>query len=106
TTWNRTPPGPGRTCCCAMHWSARARWRLPRWRSGSASHSPPCGRAMDFSFLDEDIEVRSQELQMAASLIDSMTVEFDPSEYRDNYREALAELVNAKAEGRDLVQPE
>jgi DNA end-binding protein Ku len=43
---------------------------------------------------------------MAASLIDSMTVEFDPSEYRDNYREALAELVNAKAEGRDLVQPE
>src|ERR1039458_1720268 len=63
-------------------------------------------RAADFSFLDEDIEVRSQELQMAASLIDSMTVEFDPSEYRDNYREALAELVNAKAEGRDLVQPE
>src|ERR1039457_1449786 len=63
-------------------------------------------RAPAFGFLDDDIEVRSQELKMAASLIDSMTVEFDPSEYRDNYREALAELVNAKAEGRDLVQPE
>jgi DNA end-binding protein Ku len=59
-----------------------------------------------FSFLDEDIEVRSQELKMAASLIDSMTVDFDPDEYHDGYREALQELVNAKAEGREVVQPE
>ncbi len=59
-----------------------------------------------FPFLDEDIEVRSQELKMAASLIDSMTVDFDPDEYHDGYREALQELVNAKAEGREVVQPE
>ena len=58
-----------------------------------------------FAFLDDDIEVRSQELKMAASLIDSMTVDFDPEEYHDSYREALAELVAAKAEGRDVVQP-
>jgi DNA end-binding protein Ku len=59
-----------------------------------------------FAFLDDDIEVRSQELKMAASLIDSMTVDFDPGEYHDGYREALQELVNAKAEGREVVQPE
>jgi DNA end-binding protein Ku len=59
-----------------------------------------------FAFLDDDIEVRSQELKMAASLIDSMTVDFDPDEYHDGYREALQELVSAKAEGRDVVQPE
>jgi DNA end-binding protein Ku len=59
-----------------------------------------------FAFLDDDIEVRSQELKMAASLIDSMTVDFDPDEYHDRYREALQELVDAKAEGRDVVQPE
>jgi len=59
-----------------------------------------------FAFLDDDIEVRSQELKMAASLIDSMTVDFDPDEYHDGYREALQELVNAKAEGREVVQPE
>jgi DNA end-binding protein Ku len=59
-----------------------------------------------FAFLDDDIEVRSQELKMAASLIDSMTVDFDPEEYHDGYREALQELVSAKAEGRDVVQPE
>jgi DNA end-binding protein Ku len=59
-----------------------------------------------FPFLDEDIEVRSQELKMAASLIDSMTTDFDPSRYRDGYREALDELVAAKIQGRDVLRPE
>ena len=62
-------------------------------------------REPDFSFLDQDIEVRSQELKMAASLIESMTEEFDPAAHHDNYREALAELVAAKSEGRDVMQP-
>jgi DNA end-binding protein Ku len=62
-------------------------------------------RAADFGFLDEDVEVRSQELRMATSLIDSMTVDFDPGEYHDRYREALQELVQAKTEGREVVQP-
>jgi DNA end-binding protein Ku len=62
-------------------------------------------RGADFSFLDDDIEVRSQELRMATSLIDSMTVDFDPDEYHDRYREALQELVEAKTEGREVIQP-
>ncbi|HEY2288115.1 MAG TPA: Ku protein [Streptosporangiaceae bacterium] len=62
-------------------------------------------RGADFGFLDDDIEVRTQELRMATSLIDSMTVDFDPAEYHDRYREALQELVEAKTEGRDVVQP-
>jgi DNA end-binding protein Ku len=63
-------------------------------------------RTPAFGFLDEHVEVRSQELKMASSLIDSMTVDFDPGAYHDSYREALQELVNAKIEGRELVQPE
>jgi DNA end-binding protein Ku len=63
-------------------------------------------RVPSFPFLDDDIEVRAQELRMAASLIDSMTVDFDPDEYHDSYREALQELVNAKVEGREVIQPE
>jgi DNA end-binding protein Ku len=63
-------------------------------------------RSVDFPFLDDDIEVRPQELRMATSLIDSMTVDFDPEEYHDRYRAALEELVEAKIEGRDIVQPE
>jgi len=59
-----------------------------------------------FPFLDEDIETRPQELRMASSLIESMTVDFDPDEYHDSYREALLELVAAKSEGREVIQPE
>ncbi len=62
-------------------------------------------REPDFPFLDDDIDVRSQELKMAGSLIDSMTVDFDPSQYRDGYREALEELVAAKIQGRDVIRP-
>jgi DNA end-binding protein Ku len=63
-------------------------------------------RAPDFGFLNDDIEVRPQELRMAESLIDSMTVDFDPEEYHDSYREAVLELVAAKTEGREVLQPE
>jgi DNA end-binding protein Ku len=62
-------------------------------------------RAADFKFLDEDVDIRSQELKMAASLIDTMTEDFDPSLYKDTYREALEALVQAKIEGNELVRP-
>src|SRR5580692_4132594 len=62
-------------------------------------------RNPDFKFLDEDVEVRSQELKMAASLIDTMTEDFDPSLYKDAYREALEALVQAKIEGNEVVRP-
>ncbi len=63
-------------------------------------------RAAAFPFLDDAIEARPQEMRMASSLIESMTVDFDPTEYHDSYREALQELVAAKTEGREVVQPE
>jgi len=63
-------------------------------------------RVPDFPFLADNIEVRSQELRMAESLIESMTLDFDPDEYHDSYREALQELVTAKVEGREVMQPQ
>jgi DNA end-binding protein Ku len=63
-------------------------------------------RQPDFAFLDEDIEVRSQELKMAASLIDTMTEDFEPDQYKDAYREALEAVVQAKIEGNDIVRPD
>jgi DNA end-binding protein Ku len=62
-------------------------------------------RAADFGFLDEDVDIRTQELKMAASLIDTMTEDFDPSLYKDAYREALEALVQAKIEGNEVVRP-
>jgi DNA end-binding protein Ku len=63
-------------------------------------------RTPDFGFLDEDIEVRPQELAMASSLIDTLSGDFDPSMYSDSYREALQAVIDAKVEGREVVQPE
>jgi DNA end-binding protein Ku len=62
-------------------------------------------REPEFSFLDEDIEVRPQELTMAGSLIETLAGEFDPSQYTDRYREALEALIDAKVEGREVVAP-
>lgn len=58
-----------------------------------------------FGFLDEDIDVRPQELQMAQSLIDTMAGDFAPEQYGDNYREALQSLIDAKVAGREVVAP-
>ena len=63
-------------------------------------------REPDFSFLADSVDVRPQELRMASSLIESMTLDFDPDEYHDSYREALQEVVAAKVEGREIVQPQ
>lgn len=63
-------------------------------------------RAADFPFLEEDIDVRPQELRMAESLIETMVGDFDAGEYKDAYREALQEVIEAKVAGKELVAPE
>src|SRR5438270_2680166 len=61
-------------------------------------------RTPDFGFLDEDVTVRPQELQMAEALIGSMAGEFDPGEFTDDYTKAMTELLEAKQSGGE-VQP-
>ena len=62
-------------------------------------------RKPDFGFLDDDTDVRPQELAMAGSLIESMAADFEPDQYTDNYRAALQEVIDAKVAGREVVQP-
>jgi len=62
-------------------------------------------RRPDFAFLDEDVAVRPQELQMAEALISSMSGAFDPTEFTDDYREAMTALLEAKQSGGDVQQP-
>ena len=62
-------------------------------------------RAAEFPFLSEDIAVRPQEMEMAASLIASLSGDFDPTGYTDAYREAVEAVVQAKIEGREVVTP-
>jgi DNA end-binding protein Ku len=62
-------------------------------------------RTPDFAFLDEEVDVRPQELAMASSLIETLSGDFDPAQYSDSYREALQAVIDAKIEGREVVQP-
>ena len=58
-------------------------------------------READFEILQGEVEVRPQELQMAASLVESMAADFDPAQFSDSYTDALRELIAAKAEDGD-----
>ena len=60
-------------------------------------------RKPDFAFLDEDVQVRAPEQNMADSLVASMAGEFDADEYTDEYRAALQQVIDAKAEGRQVL---
>ena len=44
-------------------------------------------------------KVDDQELEMASQLIEQFRGEFDPSEYRDTYRDGLCEIIKAKRKG-------
>lgn len=47
----------------------------------------------------EDVEVKPAELAMAEQLIESLTEDFDPMKFEDDYRERVMELIQAKADG-------
>jgi DNA end-binding protein Ku len=51
-------------------------------------------------------KVAKREQEMAEQLIDSLSTEFDPTAYRDEYREQLMSLIERKAEGKEIVAPE
>jgi DNA end-binding protein Ku len=54
---------------------------------------------------EAEVEVKPAERAMAEQLIDAMAGEFDPSAYRDEYREALLEIIEAKAAGSEIAAP-
>jgi DNA end-binding protein Ku len=83
----------------------------------------PVGEALVMTTLNFDDEVVSQkeleglpgskqgasdrELRMAQQLIDSLATDWEPSQYKDTYRERVLDLVEQKAEGKEIVsQPE
>jgi DNA end-binding protein Ku len=51
----------------------------------------------------EQAEVGKREIEMAEQLIDSLTRDFDPTAYRDEYREKLLALIERKAEGKEVL---
>jgi len=50
--------------------------------------------------------VRKAEVEMAKSLVENLSAEFDPERYDDTYRSELLELIRTKAEGVPLPEPQ
>jgi DNA end-binding protein Ku len=55
---------------------------------------------------DKAPKVAKREQEMAEQLIDSLSTDFDPGAYRDEYREQLLALIERKAEGKEIVASE
>jgi DNA end-binding protein Ku len=61
---------------------------------------------LDDALPDKKPKVAKREQQMAEQLIDSLSTEFEPDRYKDEYREQLLALIEQKAEGKEIVAPE
>lgn len=48
-------------------------------------------------------EINEAELQMAKTLIGAMVKNFEPEQYKDEYREKLWEIIHGKIQGKDVV---
>jgi DNA end-binding protein Ku len=59
-------------------------------------------RPAQFDTLDKNVKIRPQELQMAQTLIENLTQPWNPDEYKDEYREALLEIIEKKAAGEQI----
>jgi DNA end-binding protein Ku len=55
----------------------------------------------------DDVEVNERELAMATQLVETLSGDFEPEKYHDEYREQVLELIDQKAAGQEIVaQPE
>ena len=59
--------------------------------------------ALDELSGDADVQTSERELAMAQQLIESLTSDFEPEKYRDEYRERVLDLIERKAQGETVV---
>jgi len=53
----------------------------------------------------EDVDVSPKELEMARQLVESLSVDFEPEKFHDDYRMAVLDLIDRKAAGEEVVAP-
>jgi DNA end-binding protein Ku len=56
--------------------------------------------------VDGDLAADDEQLKLAKSLIDSMSTKLDRIELKDQYGDALREMIEAKIEGKEIVTVE
>ncbi len=53
----------------------------------------------------DKVKPHENEVKMAVNLIQNLSADFDPSKYHNEYRQALWEMIEAKAAGKEMVSP-
>src|SRR5438477_1830592 len=61
--------------------------------------------AADREQIDSQAEPSERELEMARQLVDTLSAQFDPEKYHDEYREEVLALIERKAAGEEIVAP-
>ena len=51
----------------------------------------------------DDVDTSKREVEMARQLIDSLSSDWQPEKYHDTYRERVLELIEQKAQGKEIV---
>jgi DNA end-binding protein Ku len=62
-------------------------------------------RDPSFPILEEEPSARGQELEMAGRLVETLSADWHPEEFKDDYREALLLLIRDKVAGKKLEVP-
>jgi len=55
-------------------------------------------------FRTDTSAVKPKELELAKTLVESLEAPFEPDKYKDNYRENLLAMIQAKVEGKEVVE--
>jgi len=56
--------------------------------------------------ITQEIKLRPQEIKLAEQLVESLSEDFEPQQYRDTYQENLKALIEAKRQGKTIVEEE
>jgi DNA end-binding protein Ku len=52
----------------------------------------------------QDVKLRPQEIKLAEQLVESLSGDFKPQQYHDTYQQKLNALIDAKREGKTVVE--
>ena len=67
-------------------------------------HWPDEIRSTEDLDVPEDVKVSPAELKMAENLVNMMATDFEPAEYKDEYKQAVLKLVEAKVQKKEVIE--
>jgi DNA end-binding protein Ku len=56
--------------------------------------------------ISQDVKLRPQEIKLAEQLVETLAEDFKPEQYHDTFQERLKALIEAKREGKTIVEEE